>query len=87
MPTCLRELQAMVRVCQQWSLRNRMQVNTDKTKIMAFFEIPFLHHARGGQHQPGPNMPLFHVYSPFPTPILAHTLSTKSTNLSTLALF
>ena len=42
-------------------------MNTGKTKIMAFFETPALLRARGGQHQPGPTMPPFHVYSPFPT--------------------
>jgi len=35
---------------------------------MAFFETPALLRARGGQHQTGPTMPPFHVYSPFPTP-------------------
>jgi len=44
-----------------------MQINTEKTKIMAFFETPALVRARGGQHQPSPTMPPFHVYSPFPT--------------------
>jgi len=44
-----------------------MQINTEKTKIMAFFETPALLRARGGSHQPGPTMPPFHVYSPFPT--------------------
>jgi len=34
---------------------------------MAFFETPGLLCTRGGQHQPGPTMPPFHVYSPFPT--------------------
>jgi len=34
---------------------------------MAFFETPALLRARGGQHQPSPTMPPFHVYSPFPT--------------------
>jgi len=34
---------------------------------MAFFETPALLRAQGGQHQPGPTMPPFHVYSPFPT--------------------
>ena len=41
------------------SARNCMQINTDKTKIMAFFETPALLRARGGQHQPGPTMPPF----------------------------
>jgi len=34
---------------------------------MAFFETPALLCARGEEHQPGPTMPPFHVYSPFPT--------------------
>jgi hypothetical protein len=66
MSTCSRELQVIILVCQQWSIRNRMQINTDKRK-MAFFETPALLCARGGQHQPGSTMPTFHVYSPFPT--------------------
>jgi len=42
MSTCSRELQAMLHVCQQWSIQNRKQIDTDKTKIMAFFETPAL---------------------------------------------
>jgi len=38
-----------------------------KQIIMAFFETPALFRTPGGQHQPGPNMPPFHVCSPFPT--------------------
>jgi len=57
----------MLHACQHWSIRNRMQINTEKTKIMVFFETPALLRARGGQHQPSPTMPPFHVYSPFPT--------------------
>ena len=67
MSTCPRELQAMLHVCQEWSVRNRMQINTQKTKVMAFFETPSLHKARGGQHRPGPTLPPFHVHAPFPT--------------------
>jgi len=44
-----------------------MQINTDKTEIMVFFETPALLRARGGQHQPSPTMLPFHVYSPFQT--------------------
>ena len=44
-----------------------MQISTDKTEIMAFFETPALLRARGAQHQPGPTISPFHVYSPFPT--------------------
>jgi len=36
-------------------------------KTIAFIETPVLLRARGGQHQPGPTMPPFQVYSPFPT--------------------
>jgi len=61
--TCPLELQAILHVCQQWSIQNRIQIDTDKTKIMAFFETPSLLRARGAQHQPGPNMPPFHVFS------------------------
>jgi len=66
----------MLHVCQQWSIWNRIQIDTDKTKIIALFETPSILRARGGQHQFGPNMPPFHVvgtdksvpthvYSPF----------------------
>jgi len=34
---------------------------------MAFCETLSLLCARGGQHKPGPTMPPFYVYSPFPT--------------------
>jgi len=49
---CPRELQAagMLNVCQKWSVRNRMQINTKKTKVVAFFETPSLQQDRGGQH-------------------------------------
>ena len=66
MSTCPRELQAMLHVCQEWSIRNRMQINTQKTKVMAFFETPSLQKARGGQHRPGPTLPPFHIHAPFP---------------------
>ena len=36
MSICPRELQAILHVCQEWSVRNRMQINTQKTKVMAF---------------------------------------------------
>jgi len=49
MSTCPRELQAMLHVCQEWSVRNRMQISTQKTKVMAFFETPSLHKARDGK--------------------------------------
>jgi len=65
MSICPRELQSILHSCQHWSIRNRMQINTEKTKIMVFFETPALLRARGGQHQPSPTMLPFHVYSPF----------------------
>jgi len=34
---------------------------------MAFFETHALLRAQGCQHKLGPTMPLFHVYSPFPS--------------------
>jgi len=43
-----------------------MQINTQKKKVMAFFEPPSLHKARGGQHRPGPTLPPFHIHAPFP---------------------
>jgi len=67
MSTCLRELQAMLHVCQAWSIRNRMKINTQKTKVMAFFETPSLQKAGGGQHRPGPTLSPFHIHAPFPT--------------------
>jgi len=67
MSACPRELQAMLHVCQEWSIRNRMQINTQNTKVMAFFETPSLQKARGGQHRPGPTLPPFHIHAPFPT--------------------
>jgi len=67
MSTCPRELQAMLHVCQEWSVGNRMQINTQKTKVMVFFETPSLQIACGGQHHPGPTIPRFHIHAPFPT--------------------
>jgi len=45
----------------------RVNKTKQHTKAMAFFETPFLHKARGGQHQPGPTLPPFHIHAPFPT--------------------
>ena len=67
MSTCRRELQAMLHVCQKWSIRNRMQINTETTNIMAFFETLALIRARGGQLQPSPTMSPFYGYSSLPT--------------------
>jgi len=57
----------MLHVCQEWSVGNRMQINTQKTKVMAFFETPFLQKARGGQHRPCTSLPPFHIHAPFST--------------------
>ena len=46
--TCPRELQEMLHACQLWSIRNRMQINTEKTKMMAVFETPATLRSRGG---------------------------------------
>ena len=43
------------------------QINTQKTKVMAFFETPSPQKARGGQHQPGPTLPPFHIHVPLLT--------------------
>jgi len=45
--TCPRELQAMLHVC----IQNCVQINSEKTKIMVFFEtLSAILRARGGQH-------------------------------------
>jgi len=44
-----------------------MQINTQQTNVMAFFETPSLQKARGGQLRPGPTLPPFHINAPFPT--------------------
>jgi len=83
---CPRELQSMIHACQPWSI----QINTEKTKIMAFFETLAILRARGDQHQPSPTMPPFHVYSPFPTSdprSYPTAVSSKSPNVSSLHLF
>jgi len=67
MYTCPRELQAMLHVCQQWSVRIRMQIKTHTTRVMAFFETLSLQKARGGKQQPSPTLYLFHIHAPFPT--------------------
>jgi len=67
MSTCPRELQDMLHVWQEWSVQNRMQINTQKTKVMVFFETPSLQKARGVQHRPDPTLPPFHIHAFFPT--------------------
>jgi len=57
----------MLHVCQAWITRNRIQINTQNTKVMTFFETPSLQKARGGQHRPGPTLPPFDIHAPFPT--------------------
>ena len=93
MSTCPRELQSMLNACQHWSIRNRMQINTGKTKIMACFEFetPVLLRAWGDQHQPSPTMPLFSrvlTLSNLRPPLVPYPPSlVPYPNLSTLALF
>ena len=64
--TCPLELQYMLHVCQSLSIQHRMQINTGKTKMMAFFESPAKQRARGGKHQPSPNLTPYHMHAPFP---------------------
>ena len=66
-PPARTSCKAMLHVFQEWSVRSRLQINTQKTKVMAFFETPSLPTARGGQHQPGPTLSPFHIHAPFPT--------------------
>jgi len=67
--TNAQELQEMIHVCQTWSEKARMQINADKSKIMAFHETAQQKNAhqkpmkKGGQiiyHAP------FHLLSSFP---------------------
>jgi len=55
--TNAQELQDMIHVCQTWSEKARMQINADKSKIMAFHETAQQKNTRkkptkkGGQNQ------------------------------------
>jgi len=67
--TNAQELQEMIHVCQTWSEKARMQINADKSKIIAFHETAQQRNARqkpmkkGGQIiYPAP----FHLLSSFP---------------------
>ena len=40
------ELQDMINVCQEWGERSRMQINADKSKVMAFHEATAERNAR-----------------------------------------
>jgi len=67
--TNAQELQKMIHVCQTWSEKARMQINADKSKIMAFHETAQQKNARkkplktGGQNiYSAP----FHLLSSFP---------------------
>jgi len=51
MSTCPRELQAMLQAGQEWSVRNCMKFNTQKRRVMAFFETLLQQKARGGQDE------------------------------------
>jgi len=56
------QLQLMISHCQDWSERSRMQINTEKTKIMVFYETTQQKELR----QPK----TFHITTRFPTPDL-----------------
>ena len=85
----LRGLPEGSRLSQHWCIRNRMQINTEKTQIMAFFETPALLRARAGgvNTSPAQLCPHSTCTHPFQPPTLARILSSKSPNLSTLGLF
>ena len=56
------ELQAMINFTQRWSERSRLQINAEKTKIMAFHETP----SQEASHLI--NVPQFYLHYAFPTP-------------------
>jgi len=67
--TNAQELQEMIHVCQTWSEKARMQINADKSKIMAFHETAQQKNTRekptkkrGQNIHPAP----FHLLSSFP---------------------
>ena len=56
------QLQLMISHCQNWSERSRMQINTEKTKIMVFYETT--------QQKEIRRPATFHITSRFPTPAI-----------------
>ena len=81
--TCPRELQAMLHVCQAWSIRNRMQINTQKTKVMAFFDIPPFRRPVVASTDPAQLYPPPTSNHPSQSPPLALTSSQRYSNLNT----
>jgi len=82
------ELQEMIHVCQTWSEKARMQINADKSKIMAFHETAQQKNARqkpmkkGGQIiYPAP----FHLLSSFPDKRSEQQQCIDGTTLGSLA--
>ena len=56
------ELQTMINFTQRWSERSRLQINAEKTKIMAFHETPTQEASRLS------SVPQFYLYYSSPTP-------------------
>jgi len=82
MSTCLSELQAMLYVCQEWSIRNRMQINTQKTKVMALRHPPSRRPVVASTDQAQPYPPSTSTH-PSQSPPLALTSSLRYSNLNT----
>ena len=57
-----------------------------KKKVMAFFENPSLHKARGDQHRLGPTLPLFYIHALFATSSPCSYLITEVLRFEELAL-
>jgi len=75
MSTCPRKLQAMLHVCQEWSVWNRMQINTQKTKVVAFFETPSLQKALVASTDPTqPYLPSTSTHPSQPPPLTLTSL-------------
>jgi len=86
MSICPRELQAMLHVCQQWSIRNHMQTQGKQKKWPSSKPLPSSAFW-GVNISPAQACSPFtctHLFQPL---TLARTLSIKSPNLSTFALF
>ena len=70
--------------CETWSILNRMQTNTEKTKKWSSSKSLSSSATGGVNTSPAQQCPLFTCTHPLQPPTLARTLSTKSPNLSTL---
>ena len=84
------ELQDMINVCQEWGERSRMQINADKSKVMAFHETTAERNSRTKPRKtrqggiPAVVRPTpFHILSRFPNrfPLDRHPAGFLSTRL------